>query len=129
VEAVSWPEITGASEITAIAELVRPWLHVEDIRRPALRIDLPFGPYEFESVVIAADEMPATARGVRAALLARAEDALAALEPAGWHLSECPRMRFDGSLTPLVRTLAGELVKPAVQRAISLRVDFAVIRL
>lgn len=127
---MSWPEVTGASEISAIAELVRPWLHVEDIKRPYTGlIDLPFGPYEFESVVIAPDEMPDTARDVRAALLARAEDALAALDAAGWHLAECPSMRFDGSLTRLVATVAGELVSPPVQHLIGLRMDFAVIRL
>lgn len=67
------------------------------------------------------------ARDVRAWNLRAAEDALDALEGAGWQLvSDGPVMEFTSELEPATVTLDGALMIPGQQHSIGLRVRFGV---
>ena len=53
-------------------------------------------------------------------------DGLEALETAGWHLTEYPRMEFTGIVKRFMQTLTGEVVELSQQAEIALRMRFAV---
>lgn len=122
--------MTGSEEVAAVSALVEPWLYVGTVRQPFAGLvtsRIAAGPYDFEAVALPAPQVPGESpAAVRAALLARAEAALGALDEAGWQLTSYPRMSFDGRVRPRVQTLGGKLVTPAGQYGISLEMSFAV---
>lgn len=128
-------KVTGSEEIAAITALLESaFLHVDTTWRlnmGLLRDDPAIGPYRFRTLVrgdLLGTGPGSTAAEVRAALLARAEAALSACEAAGWQLAEYPDMEFTGRVGPLTQTFGGELVRPAEQLGIKLRMTFAVDR-
>ncbi len=118
------------SDIGAILAIVEPYLHVDVYgQRYVAASGPPMGPYEFDTYVKAWDglgKLGTPGRIVRAALLDRGETALEALEAAGWHLTEYPRMEFTGIVQRFMQTLLGEVVQPSQQAKIALRMRFAV---
>jgi hypothetical protein len=123
--------VAVSDEIAEVSALVEPWLWVQTTRRQYLAFKgVPVGPYGFGGIVkgdgtVSRNVPPAA---VRAELLVRAEAVLAALDGAGWQLAEYPEMSFWGDLTAAVVTDGGNLVAPAEQHSISLRMDFEVMR-
>ncbi len=121
-------------EPAAIMAVLERWCHVDGYSQPfyALRAKhLPYGPYTFDMTVKPdMDQMgpDATAREVRAVFLNRAEDALDALEAAGWHLTQYPCMEFRGEVRPFAQFLSGKLAEPSRQGGIELRMRLAVDR-
>ena len=84
----------SVKEIAAIHDLVDPWLRIRSYSAACENGGLyPEGPYSFEADVKADPDAPLgagfgsaqTARNIRAHLLDRVQDALDALEAAGWH--------------------------------------------
>ena len=117
-------------DIAAILAILEPYLCVDMYgQRYAPVSGPPMGPYEFDTYVKAWDglgKLGTSGRVVRAALLDRAETALEALETAGWHLTEYPRMEFTGIVKRFMQTLTGEVVELSQQAEIALRMRFAV---
>lgn len=120
-----------ADPLKAVDAIVAPWLY-GDWRSPVP----PLGylkahpPFWFDGYV-QGNLGPATkdtpAREVRAWMLQAAEDALAALNAAGWHLvMNGPAMEFSAELEPAVVTLDGKLMIPEQQHSIGLRVRFGI---
>ena len=61
-------------------------------------------------------------------MMRRAEDALSALDAAGWQLTAYPRMEIGGDILPFTQTLGGELVEPSTQGSIEMKMRFGVNR-
>ena len=72
------------------------------------------------------DDTPADR--VRARLLLVAEQFIAALEPAGWHLTDAIDLQFRTEVDTFAATLAGEVVIPSRQACTSLVVDVRLFR-
>jgi hypothetical protein len=118
------------TDIAAILAIVEPSLYVEVYgQRYVSALGPSMGPYEFDTYVKAWDglgKLGTPGRTIRAALLDRAEAALEALEVAGWHLTEYPRMEFTGIVKRFTQTFTGEVVQPSQQGEIALKMRFAV---
>jgi len=88
--------LQSVREIAAIHEIAEPWLNIKTYRQARDSGGLyPEGPYTFEAEIKVDPDAPLgaefgsalAARNVQSHLLARAADALEALEAAGWKLA------------------------------------------
>lgn len=126
----------SAAELAAIEAILEPWCYVMSYGQPYMGLltgRFAAGPYRFE-VIIKPDLGKVITRGAaagreyRTELMCRAEDALSALEAAGWQLTGYPHMEFIGEVMPFSQTLTGELVQPSQQGGMALKMRFEVNR-
>lgn len=123
----------SADEITAISEILKPYLHVEMVRFSQLALargPVP-GPYGFEGFVradLAGITSDLTPRAARARMLEFAENALEALTVAGWFLVGGLRMEVKGTTEPWTQTLDGKLVQQGGHYDMEFTVRFKVDR-
>jgi hypothetical protein len=118
--------LASVKEIAAIHEIVEPWLRITSYKQARNSGGLyPEGPYSFEADINVTEEVARNTpwdgshRAARAYLLGRAEDAMEALEAAGWHL--------DGAVAITVRTPHNRLQgRPSEPGKIAVTVSFAV---
>ena len=98
----------SVKEIAAIHDLVDPWLRIRSYSAACENGGLyPEGPYSFEADVKADPDAPLgagfgsaqAARNIRAHLLDRVQDALDALEAAGWHPAGPVQVEIGGGVT------------------------------
>lgn len=95
--------LASVRDIAAIHEIADPWLIISTYKQPIDCGGMYYeGPYSFEAEVKADRDTPleaeygspAAAHAIRVHLISRAEDAVAALDAAGWHLTGGPRMEI-----------------------------------
>jgi len=122
--------LASVREIAVIHEIVEPWLRVRSYSAASENGGLyPEGPYSSEADVKVDPEAPLdaefgsaqAARNVRAHLLSRAQDALDALEAAGWH----PGGRVQVEITGPADRIPG---RPSLYGPLSAKMSFAVDR-
>lgn len=121
----------SADEITAITEILKPYLHVEMVRFSQLARGPVPGPYGFEGFVradLAGITSDLTPRAARARMLEFAENALEALTAAGWFLVGDLRMEATGKTEPFTQTYGGELVQQGGHYDMEFTVRFEVDR-
>src|SRR5689334_7515134 len=120
--------LSSIREIAAIHEIAAPWLKITTYSQ-ARNVDgmYPEGPYSFQATLNITEEVarntPAggSHREARVYLLGRVEDAMEALETAGWHL--------DGDVSVTIRTPHQRMREvPSLQGGIYVTVNFAVDR-
>ena len=126
----------SAAEIAAVSAVLEPWCYVVAYGQPYMGLltgRFAAGPYSFEVIIkpdLSRVITPGTAAGreYRAEMMRRAEDALEALDAAGWQLTAYPRMEISGDIRPFTQTLAGGLVEPSTQGGIEMKMRFEVNR-
>ena len=126
----------SAAELAAINAILEPWCYVVSHGQPymgPITGRYAVGPYTFE-VIIKPDLgrviTPGIAAGreYRAEMVRRAEEALSALDAAGWQLTGYPRMEISGDIRTFIQTLGGELAEPSTQGGVEMKVRFEVDR-
>lgn len=92
--------LRSTQEIAAIHALVDQWLWVTEYSEERKSNPWNEGPYNFTAAVRPGSEPPdAKPRLIRQGLLRHAEEALDAIEAAGWQFTMCPAMEFSGRVT------------------------------
>lgn len=118
--------LASIREIAAIHELVDRWLVITSYTDQG-KWPWDTGPYSFEASVKPGGEPPDKPWLIRQGLLRHAEEALDALEAAGWFFTECPHLEFSGHVTILPGgTNTGPADTTSLQHDITLKVRFGV---
>jgi hypothetical protein len=91
--------LASVREIAAIHEVVDRWIVITSYADQA-RYSWDSGPYSFEASAKPGEEPPDSKPWlIRQGLLRHAEEALDALEAAGWFFTGCPHMEFSGRVS------------------------------